>query len=166
MRGMPRSRKALIVLAVFAVASCCLIIGTAVNYMGAARAASGFSALISGISFEGPADGPTVRVTLEFGNDSSWHCALLEAHVRVFFGEAYVWGGSFDWLGDPVVLDPGEKKTVPLEVSLPPQRLPAGAEGGTWAVQVSGLVDVPMLGTKAFRCHGSTPVSRAASGVR
>lgn len=154
--GVPRSRKAFIVLAVFAAASCCLIVGTAINYMGAARAALGFSASVSEISLEGSADRPTVHVMLAFGNDSSWRLEALEAHVSVFFGEEYVWGTSFDWLGDPIVLGPGDQKTVPLDVHLPPQKLPAGAEGGIWTARVSGLIDMPMLGRKAFRCYGST----------
>ncbi|MDI6638205.1 MAG: hypothetical protein AB1563_12725 [Bacillota bacterium] len=165
MSGVPRSRKAVIVLAALAAASCCLIVGTAVNYMGAARAASGFSASISEISLEGSADRPAVRVMLAFGNDSSWRLEALEAHVSVFFGEEYVWGRSFDWLGDPIVLGPGDEKTVPLDVHLPPQKLPAGAEGGTWTARVSGLIDMPMLGRKAFRCYGSTSAS-GANGVK
>lgn len=165
MSGVPRSRKAVIVLAVLAAASSCLIVGTAINYMGAARAALGFSASVSEISLEGSADRPTVRVVLAFGNESSWRLEALEAHVGIFFGEEYVWGTNFDWLGDPIVLGPGDRKTVPLDVHLPPQKLPAGAEGGIWAARVSGLIDMPMLGRKAFRCYGSTS-SPGANGVR
>ncbi|MGE5585980.1 MAG: hypothetical protein ACM309_10710 [Bacillota bacterium] len=153
---MPRSRKAVIVLAVLAAASCCLIAGTAVNYMGAARAAAGFSASVSQLGLENRAGRPTVRVVLALGNHSTWRLEVLEAHVSVFHGEDYVWGNSFDWLGEPIVLVPGEERTVPLDIRIPPGKLPPGIEGGTWTARVSGLLDMPMLGRKAFRCHGAS----------
>ncbi len=150
-----RSRRAgaiVLVLSILAAGSAGVTVATARNYLEATLAASAFHVCVEGVVRDRTDGQDVARVDAVFANGSRWPLSVISMRAVIHLDGSYLWGQNFDWLSAPVELAPGETRRVTPEIALPGTKADILAQGATaWTVRVSGLVDMPRLGTKQYR---------------
>lgn len=168
-RHVRKASAALMILGMLAAGSLWLTVATARNYLAATVAASQFRVSVNRVRCEtiGPAC-TAIEVDVCFDNGGGWPLLVTSMQASLYLDGSYVWGQNFDWLNDPVKLPSGEVTEVAVKIELPDTKADLVARGGeAWLVRVSGLLHMPMLGTKLYRAKGAFPakeVSRWTGG--
>ena len=157
----PRSRTVLVVMGVLALCSIGLTWATAGNYLAASTAAARFHIAVSGVTCTRENSEYTIGVGISLENQSEWDLSVTSMRSIVYLDEKYVWGRNYDWMGDPFELPKGSARDMVLEIEVPYTKTGVVAGGGdAWSIRVSGLLDMPRLGSKMFVTKAQIPLER------
>lgn len=157
----PRARIVLAVMGLLALFSVGLTWATAGNYLAASTAAARFRIAVSGLTCSKENSEYTIGIDVNFKNQSELDLSIVSLRSIIYLDGQYVWGRNYDWTGNPFKLPRGSTKDVVLTMELPYTKTEAVAGGGdAWSVRVSGLLDMPRLGTKLFVTHAQIPLER------
>jgi hypothetical protein len=151
----------LVVMCFLAACSIGLTLATVKNYLGAATAAAKFQSTISAVTCRQEDSGYTIDIYLDFDNQSEWDLSITAVRPTVYVDGQYIWGRNYDWLGNPFELPKKSERGIVLEIEVPDTKTEVVAAGkDAWAIRVSGLLDMPRLGTKLFITNAQIPVER------
>lgn len=164
-----KASTVLLILGVLAAGSLWLTVATARNYFAATLAASRFHVSVNQVWCETIGPGRTVvEVDVCFDNGGGWPLSVTSMQTNLYLDGSYVWGQNFDWLNEPVKLPSGEVTNVVVKIEVPDTKADLVARGSeAWLVRVSGILEMPMLGSKLYRARGVFPakeVSRWTGG--
>ena len=161
-RGHARGdRIVLIIMVVLAVCGVALTWATAKNYLGAATAAAGFQTTVSGVTLRQEGSGYTIEINVSFENLSEWDLPITAVRSIVYLDGQYIWGRNYEWWARPLELPGGSKREVVLEIDVPDTKIELVAGGKeAWSIRISGLLDMPRLGTKVFVTNAVVPLDR------
>ncbi|MEW5865879.1 MAG: hypothetical protein AB1774_03360 [Bacillota bacterium] len=154
-----KASAVLVILCVLAAGSLWLTAATARNYFAATVAASRFRVSVNRIRYEAIGPGRTVvEVDVCFDNGGGWPLSVTSMQTNLYLDVSYVWGQNFDWLNEPIKLPPAEVTNVVVKIEVPDTKADLVARGGEeWLVRVSGILEMPMLGSKLYRAKGVFP---------
>lgn len=149
------------IMGILAVCSIGLTWATVKNYLRASTAAANFRSTISAVTCRQEDSKYTIEIDLNLENRSQWNLSITAVRPTVYLDGQYVWGRSYDWLGNPLELPRGTEKDVVLEIEVPDTKTEVVAGGKeAWSIRVSGLLDMPRLGTKLFVTRAVIPLER------
>lgn len=156
-----RSRTVLIIMGFLAVCSVGLTWSTVKNYLGASTAAAKFRSTVSAVTCRQEDSKYTIEIDLSFENRSEWNLSVTAVRPTVYLDGQYVWGRNYDWLSNPLELPGGSERDIVLEIEVPDTKTEVVARGKeAWSIRVSGLLDMPRLGTKLFATKAVIPLER------
>jgi hypothetical protein len=160
-RHVQRTSIALVIMGALAVCGIALTWGTARNYLGASTAAARFQSSVQGVTCSETNSEYKIRIDVSLTNGSEWDLSVTSMRSIVYLDGQYVWGHNYDWTGNPLDLPRGSVNDIILEIEVPPTKTDVVATGGdVWSIRVSGLLDMPRLGTKLFVTKAQIPLER------
>jgi hypothetical protein len=149
------------IMGILAVCSIGLTWATVKNYLGASTAAAKFRSTVSAVTCRQEGARYAVDIHLNLDNQSEWDLSITAVRPTVYIDGQYVWGRNYDWLGNPFELPKKSERGIVLEIEVPDTKTEVVAGGkDVWSIRVSGLLDMPRLGTKLFVTNAQIPVER------
>lgn len=160
-RHVQRRSIALVIMGALAVCGIALTWATAGDYLGASTVAAKFQSSVQGITCSETNSEYKIRIDVNLTNGSEWDLSVTSMRSIVYLDGQYVWGHNYDWTGNPLELPRGSTNDIVLEVEVPHTKTDVVATGGdVWSIRVSGLLDMPRLGTKLFVSKAQVPLER------
>lgn len=154
-----RSNVVLAVMGLLAILAMGVTWMTAKNYLGASTAAARFHVAVSGITCEQENSEYVLGVGVTVKNQSEWDLSITSMRGIVYIDGQYVWGRNYDWLSNPLELPSGSEENIVLEIEVPHTKTEIVDRGGdNWSIRISGLLDMPRLGSKLFIAQAVIPL--------
>ncbi|NLG70016.1 MAG: hypothetical protein GX496_10755 [Firmicutes bacterium] len=143
------STLAAVLLAVLGVASAAGSVEMARRYVRVAATLGRFESAAEPMVL---ADG-RLGVRIAYRNPGPWPIALLEIQVLAWRDGRYVGAASLDRRANPLEVPPGGSRAVELAFARPAGDPPAVSgvdDVGAWVVQLSGGMQLPVIGPRPF----------------
>ncbi len=157
-----RAHRSSVVLAVMGLLALCAI-GltwvTAKNYLNASTAAARFHIAVSEITCEQENSEYVLGIGVDLRNQSKWDLSIISMRAIVYIDRQYVWGQNYDFMSNRLELPQGSERDTVLRIEVPYTKKEIVNRGGdNWSIRVSGLLDMPYLGSKLFVTHALIPL--------
>jgi hypothetical protein len=156
-----RNSIVFVIMGFLAVCSIGLTWATVKNYIGASTAAAKFRCAVLDVTCKQEDSKYAILIDLSLENRSEWNLSVTTVRPTVYIDGEYVWGRNYDWLGNPLELPRGSQRDLVLEIEVPDTKTEIVTRGKeAWSIRVSGLLDMPRLGTKLFVTKAVIPLER------